>query len=292
MKTIPELRWFQRDAAAREAIRQQLSQQLASHDEIAFAYLLGSFQQGLPFRDIDVAVYMEPECLKRTDALRYSFRLADELERAIPYPVDVRILNDAPCGFCYNATRGALLLSRNEVQRLEWVVQTWQEYLDFEPHLNFIGRAWIRQLCEGTEMDKQVLIKRIGALRENLDKVRQIVASESEQRLLEDAYKMAALKWHLLLAIEDAFALCSHVVARLGGDAPTSYAECFEILHRHGTIEASLLDRLRAMARFRNLLIHRYCEVDDQRVIEICRNDLVDLEAFAAAIATHFGLPP
>ncbi len=290
MSLIPEVRWFQMEASAREVVRQQLSERLAPHAEILFAYLLGSFQQGLPFRDIDVAVYLEPVFLQPTDALLYSFRLADELERAVRYPVDVRVLNDAPCGFRYNATRGTLLFSRDEPLRLEWVTRTWQEYLDFEPHLVRIGQAWLCQMREGYKMDKRVLIRRIGALRQNLQMVRQIVASADDPSLLSDAYKLAALKWHLLLAIEDAFALCSHAVARLGGEVPTSYAECFETLQRHGVIEEPLLERLRAMARFRNLLIHRYWEVDDRRVLKICRNNLDDLEAFASAIGNYFGL--
>jgi uncharacterized protein YutE (UPF0331/DUF86 family) len=44
------------------------------------------------------------------------------------------------------------------------------------------------------------------------------------------------------------------------------------------------------MARFRNLLLHRYWEVDDQRVLTIARNDLGDLEMLIGALDTHFSL--
>ncbi len=290
MSLIPEVRWFQMEESSREALRQQLRQQLMPHTEILFAYLLGSFQQGLPFRDIDVAVYLKPAFLQSTDTLTYCFKLADELERAVGYPIDVNLLNNASCGFCYNATRGILLLSRDEPLRHEWVAQIWREYLDFEPHLISVGRAWVRQLGKGETMDTRVLIKRIGSMLQNLGMVRQIMASEAPQSLLGDVYKVAALKWYLLLAIEDAFALCSHAVAELGGDAPTSYAECFETLWEHGLIEESLRDRLRMMARFRNLLVHRYWDVDDSRVLDICQNHLGDLEKLALALSDRFGL--
>lgn len=39
------------------------------------------------------------------------------------------------------------------------------------------------------------------------------------------------------------------------------------------------------MARFRNLLVHGYLEVDDSKVIEILSTRLIDFEAFKAAIA-------
>jgi Uncharacterized conserved protein, COG2445 len=68
------------------------------------------------------------------------------------------------------------------------------------------------------------------------------------------------------------------------------YAECFEKLAAQGVIDSALAERLKAMARFRNLLLHRYWEVDDQRVLTIARNDLSDLEQFVGALSVHFNL--
>jgi uncharacterized protein YutE (UPF0331/DUF86 family) len=42
------------------------------------------------------------------------------------------------------------------------------------------------------------------------------------------------------------------------------------------------------MARFRNLLVHLYAEVDDRRVHDFLGGDLKDLEAFAAALLAAF----
>jgi predicted nucleotidyltransferase len=85
------------------------------------AILLGSFAQARPFRDIDIAVYLELTFLQEVDPLRYCFHLADALERAVGYPVDVHRLNDAPCGFRFSATCGQVLLSRDEAFRREWL---------------------------------------------------------------------------------------------------------------------------------------------------------------------------
>lgn len=43
------------------------------------------------------------------------------------------------------------------------------------------------------------------------------------------------------------------------------------------------------MARFRNLLVHRYGTVDDERVHEIMGEDLDDLEGFVEAIGDALG---
>ncbi len=136
----------------------------------------------------------------------------------------------------------------------------------------------------------QRLLTRIGALRDNLQRVREGLQDADDATLLRDPWRLAAIKWHMLLAIEDAFALCNQTIAILGGDAPTAYAECFEKLAAHGVIDSALAERLKAMARFRNLLLHRYWEVDDRRVLTIARNDLSDLEQFVGVLSVHFNL--
>ncbi|MCS6829638.1 MAG: nucleotidyltransferase domain-containing protein [Armatimonadota bacterium] len=80
----------------KEHVRQTLRDQLMQREEVLFAYLFGSFTLEGSFDDVDVAVYVTPEALHRTDALRLSFSLADILERAVGLPVDVVILNTAP----------------------------------------------------------------------------------------------------------------------------------------------------------------------------------------------------
>ncbi len=132
-------------AEERESIMLRLSHLLEPRNEIVFAYLLGSFQRGRPFRDIDIAVFLEPSRLQQNEELLYRFRLMDELERAVGYPIDIQLINNAPCGFRYNALQGALLLSRDESLRAKWVLQTMQEYLDFEPSFNRIAQTWLNQ---------------------------------------------------------------------------------------------------------------------------------------------------
>ena len=38
------------------------------------------------------------------------------------------------------------------------------------------------------------------------------------------------------------------------------------------------------MARFRNLLVHGYGEVDDERMLRMLREDLADLDEYVAAL--------
>ena len=65
-----------------------------------------------------------------------------------------------------------------------------------------------------------------------------------------------------------ALALCYHVSARRLKRVPDDYAGCFACLADAGLVSTELSTRLQRMARFRNLLVHVYWEVDYGRVFD------------------------
>ncbi|RKO67838.1 DUF86 domain-containing protein [Desulfofundulus salinus] len=105
------------------------------------------------------------------------------------------------------------------------------------------------------------------------------------EEFLADEQRVAASKYYLIVATEAAIDICNHLVARLTGRAPNSYAECFNILSGEHFLSPPLAERLIQMAKFRNLLIHRYVDIDDSKVYHIICNNLDDLELYLAEIA-------
>ena len=101
-----------------------------------------------------------------------------------------------------------------------------------------------------------------------------------EADFLGDYRNTESAKYLLIVATEAAIDLCNHIVARRGGQAPQDYADCFAILNVLGVIDPNLTERLKRMARFRNLLVHLYWQVDNRRVYQVIRRDLDDLDAF------------
>jgi uncharacterized protein YutE (UPF0331/DUF86 family) len=51
---------------------------------------------------------------------------------------------------------------------------------------------------------------------------------------------------------------------------------------------ARLAERLMAMARFRNVLVHMYAEVDDARVLRVLRESTGDLDEFVRILRERF----
>ncbi len=120
------------DALARSRIAAELKRRLEDRPEIVFAYLHGSFTAPGPYRDVDVAVWVDP-AREPDHGTRYALDLALWLERGLGPRVDVQVLNDAPLAFRYHALAGRLLFTRDDEFLDELRARTWDEYFDFEP---------------------------------------------------------------------------------------------------------------------------------------------------------------
>lgn len=111
-----------------------------------------------------------------------------------------------------------------------------------------------------------------------------------EAEFLGDYRNTESAKYLLIVATEAAIDLCNHIVARQGGRAPGDYADCFAILVELNVITLDLADRLKRMARFRNLIVHLYWQVDNRRVYRIIQDDLGDLDMLRQQVLARLGL--
>lgn len=125
---------------ARAALVDRLRRLLEGRREIRCAYLHGSFLEGGPYRDVDLAVWIES--VRRAGWRAYELDLAVELQLALGQPVDVRVLNDAPLAFRFHALRGQLLVVRDPEWLDELRARTWDEYFDFLP----FARRYLREV--------------------------------------------------------------------------------------------------------------------------------------------------
>jgi uncharacterized protein YutE (UPF0331/DUF86 family) len=88
----------------------------------------------------------------------------------------------------------------------------------------------------------------------------------------------------LQLAIQAALDVASHIVSDERLAEPTSNAQLFAALTRHGVLDADLGAALAAAAKFRNVLVHGYVDVDPAIVRDVLENHLGELDAFVAAV--------
>ncbi|MFO7893930.1 MAG: DUF86 domain-containing protein [Longimicrobiales bacterium] len=114
------------------------------------------------------------------------------------------------------------------------------------------------------------------------------LAERSDDEIRSDFAVMGGLQHYLLLLVETVLDLGSHVISSEGYDPPRNYADIFRVLRDEGILPADLADRLMAMARFRNVLVHLYADVEEERVLRVLRESLDDPDAVVAIIRERF----
>jgi len=133
----------------RARIEQRVSAALAEMPGLVAAWGFGSFFRGEPFRDLDVAVLLEPSV--RSDP-RFAGRLAAHLERLTGRPrlaVDLKLLDLAPVRFQHAVLRdGRLLCCRDDTTRVRFEAESLGRYLDYQPVLAFFDHAALDRLGE------------------------------------------------------------------------------------------------------------------------------------------------
>ncbi len=134
-------------------------------------------------------------------------------------------------------------------------------------------------------VDEDVLRRRFDALGQYLDLVAPFAELERDA-FVADPSKHHLAERYLHLAIECVLDVANHIIADRHYEAPDTYRAAFEILARHGDLDADLARRLQSWAGFRNVLVHGYIAIDHGLAWDSIVNDLEDLRAFAAMATT------
>lgn len=132
-------------------------------------------------------------------------------------------------------------------------------------------------------IDEELIESKIDIILRNLEYLDDVKGIDKDN-FLGSFEKIQATKHSLLEAIEASLDISNHLISGEGWEKAETYSEMFERLYQHDVIGGSLKDRLGSMARFRNLLVHRYGEIDDKRLWHILKERLDDIYTFIEKI--------
>lgn len=145
-------------ATTRLEVLEALRTALDAHPEVLFAYLYGSLARGAVHArsDVDIGAYLAPAATdapgKASGKLALLGALVSSIQAAMPArrEVDVVILQDAPPLLSERILRhGRLILSRDEPERLRWLVWTKNRYCDLSRVRRLLDETVERRILDG-----------------------------------------------------------------------------------------------------------------------------------------------
>lgn len=109
----------------------------------------------------------------------------------------------------------------------------------------------------------------------------------SFRQYMENIRLKRAVERSLQVAVEACLDIGRRLIALEGFRYPEDNKDVFQVLYEEGVVPESLLPSLIEMARFCNLIVHDYAQIDDARVYGILKKRLEDFDAYARAVAAY-----
>ncbi len=116
-------------------------------------------------------------------------------------------------------------------------------------------------------VDKDRVAAYISEIKASLDTLKNY-KNLDKKVFLASSVTIRDTKYCFIIAAQAAIDLCYHLTAKIVKKAPTDYSNCFELLSEIGYFKEETHKKMAVMAKFRNLLVHHYIKVDDERVYE------------------------
>ena len=136
-------------------------------------------------------------------------------------------------------------------------------------------------------VDRERVLAKLDALDRYVGELRKMAPAGLESyRELE---KKRACERTIQLCVETVIDTCALLVIGLRLGLPGEPTDLFEKLVHHGAISPTIAATLQQMKGLRNILVHEYGDVDDERVFRVIRDRLGDFEAFKREILTFLG---
>ena len=131
-----------------------------------------------------------------------------------------------------------------------------------------------------------LLITKQQSVELSIQRVRYTWERETELPFEEDCDKQDIIVFNLQRACEQVLDMANHTIRTKKLGWPKDSAESFTLLKKAGIIDAKLEKKLIGMVGFRNVVVHKYQEIDYKRVEAIVKKHADDLIEFAGIVVT------
>lgn len=146
--------------------------------------------------------------------------------------------------------------------------------------------------------DADVIERRLRALRRTLTDLGQL--GDVDAAALEaDSIRRAAGERLVQVAVDLAVEINAHLVASITGEAPETARRSFELAGNAGIVPSDLAEQLAPVVGLRNILVHRYVDIDLEvvaasvpRLLDLLPRYVREVAAFVEGLDASPDEPP
>lgn len=133
-------------------------------------------------------------------------------------------------------------------------------------------------------VDRDLIVSKIAELESRLGRIRHR-SPESVQSLEASLDTLDLIAFNLLLVVQAAGDIASHIIADRRWRPTDSLGEAFVRLAEHGVIERPTAEKMVSAVGLRNVVAHGYAAVKPSMIYEAATVGIADLEAFIRQIS-------
>ena len=136
------------------------------------------------------------------------------------------------------------------------------------------------------DLENSVLNRLFTEMDESLRKLRSL-SKLSEDEFLSHYEKIDTAKYNFIVAIEAIIDICNRIISKRKLGFPQDYSDVIKLMSQQGVLEGDLVGRLLEMVKFKNMLVHLYWKIENDRLYKYLKENLGDFEAFKEAIRKY-----
>lgn len=140
-------------------------------------------------------------------------------------------------------------------------------------------------------LDRALILRKISELETYQKQIREF-SDITLADYKEDWKTQRIVERTLQMMIETCADITNHIISAAGMRVPTGYSDTFRVLFENNLIDKELFSIMEKMAKFRNIIVHQYEEVDAEIVITILKKHLSDFGKFKDRVLAYLKTLP
>jgi len=128
-------------------------------------------------------------------------------------------------------------------------------------------------------VDKDIILAKSSAVKKHIKRIKDLPLKDFQTFQNNSDYQDILL-FNIQLAVQNCIDIAAHIISDEDLGIPGSTNEMFYTLEENGYLTRDITEKMVRAVGFRNLIVHEYVNLKLNRVYEISKKDINDLDVF------------